>query len=288
MTAGTAGSSWKDRREAMGKTIEDVSTELRIGRRYLAGIEEGDFTDWPERVFSTGFIRTYAKFLSEDPGPVLAEYERSVGGTAESEMAAQLRPGWIERERERGSRRATYTFAAGGVLLVGLILAWVTFRSERGSVPPPAPTPAPVVAPAPPAAVENALNTSYNAALPGPGVAGLDNGASRAAAVPSPPQVSASPAEPAPSVAAVGGSGPLEGPFQLFLEATEQAWVMYSFDDGDPIDVTLYAGDKISIQARKRVTLKLGNAGGVAGTLNGRRLPPFGERGQVRKFTFGQ
>ena len=62
---------------------------------------------------------------------------------------------------------------------------------------------------------------------------------------------------------------------------------MYSFDDGDPIDVTLYAGDKISIQAKKRISLKLGNAGGVAGTLNGRKLPPFGERGQVRKITFG-
>ena len=62
---------------------------------------------------------------------------------------------------------------------------------------------------------------------------------------------------------------------------------MYSFDDGDPIDVTLYAGDKISIQAKRRITLKLGNAGGVAGTLNGRRLPPFGERGQVRKFAIG-
>jgi cytoskeleton protein RodZ len=286
MTEGYAGSSWKERREAMGKTIDDVSTHLRIGRRYLAGIEEGDFTEWPERVFSTGFIRTYAKFLSEDPGPVLAEYERSVGGTAESEMAAQLRPGWIERERERGSRRATYTFAAGGVLLVGVILAWVTLRTERRSLPPPAP--APVVAPSLPPAVENALKTSDNAAIPGTTAAGLDNGASRAAAAPSTPQVSAPSAEPAPSVAAVGGSGPLDGPFQLFLEATEQAWVMYSFDDGDPIDVTLYAGDKISIQARKRVTLKLGNAGGVAGTLNGRRLPPFGERGQVRKFTFGQ
>ena len=285
MTEGYAGSSWKERREAMGKTIDDVSTHLRIGRRYLAGIEEGDFTEWPERVFSTGFIRTYAKFLSEDPGPVLAEYERSVGGTAESEMAAQLRPGWIERERERGSRRATYTFAAGGVLIVGVILAWVTFRAERRSLPPPAP--APVVAPSPPPALENALKTSDNVAIPGPAAAGLDNGASRPAAALSSPQASVTPAEPAPSVAAVGGSGPLEGPFQLFLEATEQAWVMYSFDDGDPIDVTLYAGDKISIQARKRVTLKLGNAGGVAGTLNGRRLPPFGERGQVRKFTFG-
>jgi len=286
MAAGTAGSSWKERRESMGKTIDQASTELRIGRRYLAGIEEGDFGGWPERVFSTGFIRTYAKFLSEDPGPVLNEYERSVGGSAERDMAAQLRPGWIERERERGSRRATYTFAAGAVLLVGVILAWVTLRTERRSLPPPAP--APVVAPSPPPAVENTTKTSDNLAVPAPAVAGLDNAAPRIAAVPSPPQVATTPAEPIPSVASVGGSGPLEGPFQLFLEATEQAWVMYSFDDGDPIDVTLYAGDKISIQARKRVTLKLGNAGGVAGTLNGRRLPPFGERGQVRKFTFGQ
>ena len=89
-------------------------------------------------------------------------------------------------------------------------------------------------------------------------------------------------------MAAVGATGPLVGPFQLFLEASEQAWVMYSFDDGDPIDVTLYAGDKISIQAKKRITLKLGNAGGVAGTLNGRRLPSFGKGGQVRNFTYGQ
>jgi hypothetical protein len=102
-----------------------------------------------------------------------------------------------------------------------------------------------------------------------------------------PSRAGPAPVEPASSVAAVGGNGALVGPFQLFLEASEQAWVMYSFDDGDPIDVTLYAGDKISIQAKKRITLKLGNAGGVAGTLNGRRLPPFGERGQVRKFAFG-
>jgi len=37
----------------------------------------------------------------------------------DSDMAAQLRFGWVERERERGSRRATYTVAAGAVLLLG-------------------------------------------------------------------------------------------------------------------------------------------------------------------------
>lgn len=280
MTPGHAGSSWKERRESMGKTVGQVSAELRIGHRYLAGIEEGDFGEFPERVFSTGFIRSYGKYLSQDPGPVLAEYERSLGSRDDTEMAAQLRFGWVERERERGSRRATYTVAAGAVLLVGVILAWVTLHTERRPLPPPSPPPA-VALPSPPA-VENAAKTGDNATVAAP--PRVDD-----TAAPDVPrtQPAPAPAAPASSVAAVGGDGPVVGPFQLFLEASEQAWVMYSFDDGDPIDVTLYAGDKISIQARKRITLKFGNAGGVAGTLNGRRLPPFGERGQVRKFAIG-
>ena len=287
MTSGPAGASWKELRESMGKTIDQVSAELRIGHRYLAGIEEGNFGDFPERVFSTGFIRSYAKYLSQDPGPVLAEYERSTGSRDDSDTAAQLRFGWVERDRERGSRRATYTLAAGAVLLVGVILAWVTLRTDR-RLPPPSPLPA-VVLPSPPA-VENTVKTGDNAVKAGDNAAvaapaGVDN---MAAPILAPQQAGPVPAEPSSSVAAVGGTGALVGPFQLFLEASEQAWVMYSFDDGDPIDVTLYAGDKISIQAKKRITLKLGNAGGVAGTLNGQRLPPFGERGQVRKIAFGQ
>jgi cytoskeleton protein RodZ len=279
MTSARAGSSWKERRVSMGKTIGQVSSELRIGHRYLEGIEEGNFGDFPERVFATGFIRSYAKYLSQDPGPVLAEYERMIGLRDDTETAAQLRFGWVERERERGSRRATYAIAAGAVLLVGLILAWVTLRTERHPLPP---TPPAVVAhPAPPA-VENAVKAGDNAAVAPPSA--VDN---MAAAIPPPARAAQAPAEPSSSVAAVGAAGPLVGPFQLFLEASEQAWVMYSFDDGDPIDVTLYAGDKVSIHAAKRITLKLGNAGGVTGTLNGRRLPPFGERGQVRKFAFG-
>jgi cytoskeleton protein RodZ len=280
MTPGHAGSSWKERRESMGKTIGQVSSDLRISQRYLAGIEEGNFGDFPERVFSTGFIRSYARYLSQDPEPVLAEYERRTGSRDESEMSAQLRFGWVERERERGSRRAAYTVAAGAVLLVGVILAWVSLHTDRRPLPP-AP-PAVVAVPSRPAD-ENAAKTGDNAAVAVP--AGVDN---MAVPIPLQEKTPPTPAEPSSSVAAVGATGPLVGPFQLFLEASEQAWVMYSFDDGDPIDVTLYAGDKISIHATKRITLKLGNAGGVAGTLNGRRLAPFGERGQVRKFAFGQ
>jgi cytoskeleton protein RodZ len=277
---GGAGSSWKARREAMGKTLEQVAAELRVSRRYLAGIEEGDFRGWPERVFSSGFIRTYAKYLSEDPGPVLTEYERSVEEREESESADVLRPEWLERERQRGTRRTTYTLAAGVVLLVGLVLSWVSLRSGSRPLPPP-----PVVATKPPAApaADNAPGATDNGAVSAPSPDNAVPATGPAVAAGAPPAQAA-----APTVASVGGSGPLAGPFQLFLEASEQTWLMYSFDDGDPIDVTLYPGDKISIQAQRRIALKLGNAGGVAGTLNGRRLPPFGESGQVRKLAFGQ
>jgi len=285
MTSGPAGTTWKERRESMGKTVAQVSDELRIGHRYLAGIEEGNFEGFPERVFSTGFIRSYAKYLSQDPGPVLAEYERSIGSLDDTETAAQLRFGWVERERERGNRRTTYIVAAGIVLLLGVILAWVTLRTERRPLPPPSAVTLPF-----PSAAENAAKTGDDAAVAAP--SGVDN---MAAPVLSPAQgppisVQATPtlAEPPSSVTAVGDTGPLVGPFQLFLEASELTWVMYSFDGGDPIDVMLYAGDKISIHAKRQITMKLGNAGGVAGTLNGQRLPPFGEQGQVRQFTFGQ
>jgi cytoskeleton protein RodZ len=281
MTSG-AGASWKAKREAMGKTLEQVAGELRISRRYLAGIEEGNFRGWPERVFSSGFIRAYGKYLSEDPGPVLEEYERTMEEGNGAEPEGEFRPEWLERERQRGSRRTAFTAAAGGVLLLGLVLAWISIRGATRPPPPPPPAPTPTAAVAP--AVENAAKAE--GATPA-----ADN---MAAAIPAAdnaaPSLSSAPAAqlPIPTVASVGGSGPLAGPFQLFLEASQQTWMTYGFDDGDPIDVTLYPGDKISIQAQRRIVLKLGNAGGVTGTLNGRRLPPFGESGQVRKVAFGQ
>jgi len=284
---GRVGASWKARREALGKTLDQAAADLRISRRYLAGIEEGNFRDWPERVFSSGFIRAYGKYLSEDPGPVLAEYDRAVEERADNETVAQLRPEWLERERERGTRRTTYTLAAGVVLLIGLVLAWASFRSSSPPPPPPVAVP---VAPPDAARQESAARAGDNAARAGDNAATAARGSDNIAPTKGPavPAGAPPPLPAANSVASVGGSGPLVGPFQLFLEASEQTWLMYSFDDGDPIDATLYAGDKISIQARRRIVLKLGNAGGVVGTLNGRRLPPFGERGQVRNYTLGE
>lgn len=245
-----AGTAWKAKRERMGKTLEEVSQELRISRKYLRGIEEADFAKWPPRVFSSGFIRAYARLLEEDPEPVLTEYYAYLGSLSPSDIPAQETPQWIEREHRRGNRRTALSMAAAGVLLVGVLLSWYSMRStpQPPQVPETA-APAPAVPPAPPA-----------------------------------------PASPGASEVAAKPAGPVGvvPPYQLLLEASELTWVMYSRDGADPVDVMLYPGDRISVQAATLITLKLGNAGGVKGTLNGEALPPFGEQGKVKEIRIGK
>ncbi|HJX74526.1 MAG TPA: RodZ domain-containing protein [Candidatus Deferrimicrobiaceae bacterium] len=269
------GEAWKKRREEMGKTLEDVSSELRISKKYLRGIEEGNFSRFQAKVFSTGFIRTYATFLSVDPEPLLSEYLELFERSSKEEPPFHGKPEWLERERKRGSRRTAYAIAAAAVLVIGIFLA--RYAKHTALRPPPVPeirqTSQPPPAPVP-ASVENTALPSDNAAV----------GGGEAAEVPPVPE------QKTPTV--VGKTGPASAPSHhlssLFLEASEPTWIMYSRDGSEPVDVMLYPGDRLSIQARGKIYLKIGNAGGVVGTLNGNLLPSFGEKGQVKEITLGE
>ncbi|MDH3382679.1 MAG: DUF4115 domain-containing protein [Deltaproteobacteria bacterium] len=269
------GADWRKRREEMGKTLEEASLELRISQKYLRGIEEEDYSRWPPKVFSTGFIRAYAAFLSVEADPVLTEYFAFLEKRSFGDAPFHTKPEWLERERRRGSRRTAYVIATVAVLVIGVFLAWYARRTTlrppfppevaETSPPVPIPIPAPVASPPPPS--DNVAVSGHPAAAPPP--------------VPE-----------QKTVTAVGESGPASAPSHtlssLFLEAREMTWIMYSHDGSEPVDVMLYPGDRLSIQAREKIYLKIGNAGGVIGTLNGNLLPPFGEKGQVKEITLGE
>ena len=267
-----AGADWKRRREELGKTLEEASLELRISQRYLRGIEEGDYSRWPAKVFSVGFIRSYAGFLSVNPEGVLTEYTEFLDRQDVEESAVQTKPEWLEREHRRGSRRRVYSIATAVVLAVGVFLAWYARHSG------PRPPAVPEVRQPPPPPVSAVPPPVDNAALPS------DNAAVGMVVVPlAPERTTMTPAE-----GVEPGKVPSHGLSSLFLEAREMTWIMYSRDGSEPVDVMLYPGERLSIQAREKIFLKVGNAGGVIGTLNGKPLPPFGERGQVKEITLGK
>lgn len=262
-----AGEAWRQKRESLGKTLEDVSLELRVSKGYLRGIEEANYAKWPPKVFSAGFVRAYARLLGEDPEPVLSEYYAFLTTLSPGQASSPGMPQWIERERRRGTRRTSYWAAAAAVLAAGILLAVLSMRTAPRPVPgPELPEASRAEPPAPPAVEDNravaaAPATEAEAPPPGP------------------------PAE--ESLAAAEAAGQARA-LRLLLEANDLTWVMYSRDGGDPVDVMLFPGDRFGIEARKSLFLKLGNAGGVAATLNGKALPPFGRRGEVKEIRLGE
>jgi cytoskeleton protein RodZ len=130
--------------------------------------------------------------------------------------------------------------------------------------------------------------------------------ASTASATPAPAAVT--PAAPAPAQAAASTGAPQGGVFDSEAAAGEGAdtdgsvlaggthrivvialadcWVHSSADDSDVRQFSLHKGQTFALTFTKRLTLKLGNAGGVRIRYNGQEQPAPGESGQVRTLVF--
>jgi len=73
----TAGEVLKKKRETLGRSIELVSQETKMQKRFITYIEDNDFSKFDSAVFLTGFIKIYSHYLGLDTEKVLALYRRS-------------------------------------------------------------------------------------------------------------------------------------------------------------------------------------------------------------------
>ena len=93
------GESLRQGRERAGFTQEDIAGKLKLAPRQIAAIETGDWGALPERTFTRGFMRNYARLVGIDPD--------SLGlGQSQTNAANQLKPtpeaiGEIAREIDR-------------------------------------------------------------------------------------------------------------------------------------------------------------------------------------------
>lgn len=280
----SGGAVFRERREAMEKSVDDVAAELRIGHRYILGIEEENFADWPERVFSVGFIRAYAKHLGIDPSPLIEKYTASLGASGGKNLDLSVRSEWIVRDRRVGSRRLRYLKWAGVVFLAGILLVVLTniakippvpVESNPASLLPPLDNISSVTGIDNVQAVDNLLSAdnvlqtfpenTFRSAIP--------------PTAPSPLSVKPVQVATAPLVAPVSAAVSLR---RLVLIADDNVWIRYAADNGSRTEASLRKGERMVIEGRERVSILFGNAGGVTATVNGRQLEPFGKRGEVK------
>jgi cytoskeletal protein RodZ len=77
------------RRQKKQISLEQISESTKIGVRALQAIEDGDFKKLPGGIYSTSYIRQYARAIDFDEAEILARYYSAMGITSEPEGYSQ-------------------------------------------------------------------------------------------------------------------------------------------------------------------------------------------------------
>ena len=80
-----AGEILKQRREALGLDLREISNTLRIKYAYLKALEDGDMKNLPPEVYVKGYIHEYARVLNINPDPVISAYMQLIAQTEPSQ-----------------------------------------------------------------------------------------------------------------------------------------------------------------------------------------------------------
>jgi cytoskeleton protein RodZ len=303
------------RRERLKRNLdlEEISRELKISSRFLQAIENDQYDKLPGGVFAKSFVRQYAHLLGLDAEQFAGQVQQAIAPLPdfaklpEHEKPAGVTPISVPKVDEWqtvGDRRFHWSgwLSALGLVAVMLICSavytwmqhpklalfgWGSSTQTAGTQPnsaPPVPAPAPVqTTPAPqPASLQPVAeppNPEATKSEP-PKSEPLPNPVANATV---PPPVDAKPA-PVPVATQAIPAG--EVTVRVTITADEPVWMLARADGKYVFSATLDAHATRTVEAAREVTLRLGNAGGVSISLNGKPIGPAGPKGQVRTLQF--
>jgi len=255
------GSTFKNARESMGLTLEQIAAETRIGTRFLEAIESEQFHLLPGGIFSRGFVRTYAEHLKLDPDKAVADFERQ--SSYREPTVDGMR---VSAPQPNKNNQSLYPIAIG-ILVALMIVVYLTTREQTKPVDAnqlPVETATPVPTPAPEPAPQTVTP------------------------VPSTPPVgSTEETPPQPSPLAVPATPETSKKnLTIVLSARQTTWIKVR-TDGASINggEILQPGATRRYTAQASIGLSVGNAGGVDIQVNDHPLRPLGPNGRVRSIT---
>jgi len=292
----SVGETLRAERLRRNLALDQISNELKISARFLGAIETGEFDKLPGGVFTKSFVRQYARLLGLDDEELASQVQRALQPAPEvPQFDSKVKPvesvfhvpkmeEWESvgenRFRWSGSLSAAAIFVVA-LLICSLVYTWMQ-RPHTAEVAqtPPAPQQQPAANPQP-------VTPQPAPAVPPPEAAASPG--ENLAAKPAPETVAAAaqPAStrPATPVTRVAQPDP-NAAVHLEITAEEPVWLLARSDGKFAFSGTLEANQTRTVEALENVLLRLGNAGGVTITLNGKPIGPVGPKGQVRTVQF--
>ncbi len=271
------GEKLRRERESRGISLDQIATATKISTRMLKAIEDEKFDLLPGGIFNKGFIRSYAKFLGIDEEQAVADYVAATGPEEPINNLPQIadvpeRP--LRQLDEEGT--ISWTTIVVLVLLVAIGYGGWSYHNHRKAQKESSETTAPIAA----------ISTPPVEAPP------ADQKLQTAKVTPPKPVESTSgkgapPSTASPAALKTDATEPVQKPsVDLVIHTSEESWVQAVADGKTIFSETLPAASEKHVTASRRITLTVGNAGGVEVTYNGATLPDIGGPGKVRTIVF--
>jgi cytoskeletal protein RodZ len=286
------------RRERLKRNLDlgQIAQELKIAPRFLEAIEAGQLDKLPGGLFTKSFTLQYARLLGLDEEKIAGELQRTLDPPPEFPAAVEapnpadsaIRVPRVEEWESVGESRFRWSSSLSAAALVVVVMllcsglyalyAWWQ-RAHRPVAAHQSPPIAAVQQAPPPVPVQQSPSPQVQ-----PSTAPTGTQPSSGAPAPAPStEQSAPPVAPPP--VPVAGAHP-NAPVRVELTADEPVWVLVRSDGKYFFSGTLGAKESRAFEATSTVLLRLGNAGGVTITLNGKPVGPVGPKGQVRTVQF--
>ncbi|MCM3587220.1 helix-turn-helix domain-containing protein [Mesobacillus maritimus] len=113
------GDRFKQEREAKGLSLNQLQDMTKIQKRYLAGIEEGNYAMMPGKFYVRAFIKQYAEALDLDPDEIFEQYKNDIPTTYNEDLPEQLSR---VQSRKSFSNRTSKVLDLLPKLLIGLFV----------------------------------------------------------------------------------------------------------------------------------------------------------------------
>jgi Helix-turn-helix domain len=110
------GERLRDAREIRGVDLHRVERDTKIRIKYLAALEDGEFSEFPGDVYARGFLRNYATYLGLDADEMEEDWRLEAGA------AVPARPTFVGPQPMRMGRRIVFQRAHVVMAMVAVIV----------------------------------------------------------------------------------------------------------------------------------------------------------------------
>ncbi len=244
----TLGEILREGRYRRDLSLEQVEADTKVRKKYLLALEEEDYSSLPAPVYARGYVRTYAEYLGIDPH-FADKLFQPPERSVQTPAIRPAAPGISEiRHVSMGS---VVAFVAGLIAIAAVVFLYAQYLSYVESsnlAMEPVPRATTVASPSPVAIVVV-------------------------------PTVTPTPIPPSPT--------PIRG-VEVVVNVLERCWLRVAVDGRQAFEGELQAGQTRTWNAKDRLDMRVGNAGGVEVTVNGMRQGKLGASGEVKDVTWGR